>query len=66
MPAVDSGGATGSLDLAFAGGCGGNWITGAGGCWKRVRLNKITAPVHQYFGRKSKSTHDPMIEDGKE
>ena len=59
--AVDSGGAGG-----FAGGAGGNWIAGVGGCWKRVRLNKNTPPAHQYFrGRKSKSSHDLTIEDGK-
>ena len=53
MPAVDSGGA-------------GGYLTGSGGCWKRVRLILKTPPVHQYFrGRKSKSGHDLMIVDGK-
>ena len=34
----------GLLARAFAGGAGGLWRTGAGGCWKRVRLVKKTPP----------------------
>ena len=54
------------MDLALAGGDGGNWIAEAGGCWKRIRLKKKTPPVCQYFRcSKSKRSHDPRIEDGK-
>ena len=35
-----SGGAGGSLDGLESGGARGIWSTGAGGSWKRVRLNR--------------------------
>ena len=35
------------MDRAFAGGAEGIWRTGAGGSWKRVRLNKKTSHISQ-------------------
>ena len=55
-------GAGGPLDSLESGGARGIWRTGAGGSWKRVRLNRKSPLSYVCEGR---VRHGPMSQNGK-